>query len=85
MDEADTTYKELFLLFLSRLVIETTGLDNLVINVEFVTGAGIHRLFDTLLCDKSEDSDRLRLTNTMRTILCLQISVRIPVGVKAVQ
>ena len=80
-----TTYQELFLFLLCRLVIETTSLDDLVIDVEFVTCTSEHSFFDALLRDEPKNSDDLGLTDTMRTILSLQIGVRIPVRIKAVK
>ena len=80
-----TTYQELFLFLLCRLVIETTSLDDLVIDVEFITSTGKHSFFDALLRDEPKNSDDLGLTDTMRTILSLQIGVRIPVRIEAVK
>lgn len=77
------TYQELFLFFLGRLVVEPTGLDDLVVDVKFVPCTRKHSFFDALLGDESEDTDNLRLADTMRTVLRLQIGVRVPVGVEA--
>ena len=79
-----TTYQELFL-FLCRLVIETTSLDDLVIDVEFITSTGKHSFFDALLRDEPKNSDDLGLTDTMRMTLSLQIGMRIPVRIEAVK
>lgn len=69
--------------FLRRLVVETTGLNDLVINVELVARTLVHGFFDTLLRDETQNEHNLGLTNTMRTILGLEIGVRIPITVKA--
>ena len=79
-----TTYQELFL-FLCRLVIETTSLDDLVIDVEFIMSTSEHNLFDALLRDEPKNSDDLGLTDTMRMTLSLQIGMRIPVRIEAVK
>lgn len=78
------TYQELLLLLLCRLVVETTGLDNLVINVKLITSTRKHRLLDTLLRDETQNTDDLRLSDTVSTILRLQIGVWIPITIKAV-
>ena len=72
------TYEELLLFLLSGLVVETTGLNDLVINIKLVPGTSEHGFLDTLLGDETQDTDDLGLTDTMRTILCLQIGVGIP-------
>ena len=79
-----SSYQDLLLFFLSRLVIETTGLDNLVIDIKLVTSSLKHGLFHTLLRYKSQDKNRFSLTNTMCSILSLQIRVRIPITVKSI-
>lgn len=76
-------YQKLFLLFLSRLIVETTGLDNLVVDVELIPSTSEHGFFDTLLGDESQDTHNLRLTDTVSTILGLQIGVWIPIRVEA--
>jgi hypothetical protein len=73
-----STYQEFFLLFLRRLVVETTGLDDLVVDIELVPRTSIHSFFDTLLRDETEDADSLCLADTVSTILGLKISVGIP-------
>ena len=78
------TYQELFLLFLCTLVIETTGLDNLVVDIKLIPRTLVHGFLHALLGDEPENQDRLGLTDTMRTILGLQVSVGVPVGVEAV-
>ena len=68
-------HQKLLLLLLCGLVVKLTSLDDLVINVELEPGAHIHRLFHTLLSYELQDVDGLGLTNTMCTILGLQIGV----------
>jgi hypothetical protein len=70
------------LLFLGRLVIEPTGLNDLVIDVELKASTGVHSLFDTLLGDKAKNANSLRLANTMSTILSLEIGMRIPITIE---
>ena len=77
------TYQELLLLLLCRLVVEATSLDDLVIDVELVPSTREHRLFDALLRDEPQNAHDLRLTDTVSTILRLQIGVRVPVTVEA--
>jgi hypothetical protein len=79
------TNQEFFLLFLSRLVIEATGLDDLVVDVELEAGTSIHRFFNALFGDKAQDANGFRLTDTMGTILSLEIGMRIPITVEAVK
>jgi len=71
--------QELLLFFLRRLVVKTTGLDDLVVDIEFIPCTGIHRFFHTLLCDEPQDSDRLRLANTVGAVLGLQIGMGVPI------
>lgn len=73
------TYKELLLLLLRGFVIEATSLDNFVIDIELVTGTRKHGLFHALLGDEPQNAHDLRLSDTMRTILRLEISMGIPV------
>ena len=78
-----TTYQELFLLLLGRFVVETTSLNDLVVDIKLVSSTREHRLLYALLRDEPQDTDHLRLTNTMGTILRLKISVRVPITVEA--
>ena len=77
-----TTYQELLLLLLRRLVVEATGLNDLVVNVELVTRAREHGFFDALLGNEPQNADDLRLTDTMSTVLRLQVSMWVPVTVE---
>jgi hypothetical protein len=77
------TYQKLLLLFLGRLVIESTGLNDLLVDVELETGTRVHRFFDALFGDEAQNSDSFRLTDTMSSILGLEIGVRIPITVEA--
>ena len=77
-DTTTTTNQELLLLFLRRLVVESTGLNDLVVDVELVARARIHGLLHALLRDEAQDAHGLGLADTMRTILRLQISMWIP-------
>ena len=79
------TYQELFLFLLCRLVIETTRLDNLATDGKLMMNMSQHSFFDALLRDDPKNSDDLGLTDTMRTILSLKISVRIPIRIAAVK
>ena len=79
------TYQELFLFLLCRLVIETTRLDNLATDGKLMMNMSQHSFFDALLRDDPKNSDDLGLTDTMRTILGLEISVRVPVTVEATE
>jgi hypothetical protein len=83
--EGKETDQKLFLLLLRRLVIETTGLNDLVVDVELKSRARVHRFLDTLISDEPKDADCLGLSDTMRTILSLEIGVRIPIGIEAVK
>jgi hypothetical protein len=74
-----TTNEKFFLLFLSGLVVKSTCLNDLVIDIELVSSALVHGFLNTLLCYKSQDEDSFCLADTMGTILGLEISVRIPV------
>ena len=78
-------HQKFLLLLLRRLVIETTGLNDLVIDVELKSRARVHCLLDTLISDEPKDADCLGLSDTVRTILSLEISVRIPIGVEAIK
>ena len=82
-DDSTSTYQELLLLFLRRLVVETTSLNDLVVDVKLVSSTREHRLLYALLRDEPQDADHLRLTDTMGTILRLEISVRVPITVEA--
>ena len=55
----------------SRLVIEFTRLDDLLVDVELVSCAGKHALLDTLLSDEPKNPHNLGLANTVGTILRL--------------
>ena len=81
--QKQTTYQELFLLLLGGFVVETTSLNDLVVDVELVSSTREHRLLYALLRDEPQDTDHLRLTDTMGTILRLEISMRVPITVKA--
>ena len=74
----NVTDQKLFLFFLRRFVVETTGLNDFVVDIELVPRTGVHGFLDTLLSDESEDKDGFRLTDTMGTILGLKIGVGIP-------
>ena len=71
--------------FLSRLVIEATGLDDLVVDIKLIPSSLIHSLFHTLLCDEPQDKYGFSLTDTVSTILSLQIGVGIPITVEAME
>jgi len=66
------------LFFLCRLVVETTGLNDLVVDVELVPRTSVHGFLHALLRDETEDTYRLGLADTMSTILSLKISMGIP-------
>jgi hypothetical protein len=67
---------------LGGLVVEVTSLNDLVINVQLVPSRCIHRFLDTLLSDEVQKSDSLCLSNTVSTVLCLKIGMRIPIAVE---
>jgi hypothetical protein len=69
---------------LGGLVVEATGLNDLVINVQLVPGTCIHRFLDTLFSDEAQNSNGLCLSDTVSTILCLKIGVRIPIAVETI-
>jgi hypothetical protein len=77
------TYKELFLLFLCRLIVEATGLDDLVVDVKLIPRTSIHCLLDALLRDEPQNTNDLCLTNTVSTILSLEIGMWVPVTIIA--
>ena len=65
------SYQNLLLFFLSKLIVKTTGLDNLVIDIKLVTSSLEHGFFHALHCYESQDKNRFSLTNTMCSILSL--------------
>lgn len=75
---SNPTHQEFLLLLLGGLIIKTTRLNDLIINVKFVPRSLIHGLFDALLCNEAENKHGFGLADTMCTILCLKISVRVP-------
>jgi hypothetical protein len=77
------TYQKLFLLFYSRFIVESTGLNDLIVNIELEPGSLVHGFLDTLLGYETQDEYGTRLADTMSTILGLQVGMRVPVGVKA--
>lgn len=79
------TYQQLFLLLLSRFIVETTSLNDLVVDIKFISCPLVHGLFYAFLCDESKDKNSLGLSNTMGAILSLKISMRIPIGVETVK
>jgi hypothetical protein len=79
----ENTYEKLFLFLLRRLVVETAGLDDLVVDVELVPGACVHCLFDALLRDEPKDTNNFRLADTVGAVLRLKIGMRVPVAVIA--
>lgn len=83
--EGEKTCQKLFLLLLRGFIVETTGLNNLVVDIELESRARVHRLLNALVSDESKDADCLGLSDTMRTILSLQISMRIPIGIEAIK
>lgn len=68
------TYREFLL---CRLVVEHPSLDNLII--QLIPGLGAHRLLHALLGDEPQNPDCLCLHNPMRTVLRLQLRVRVQV------
>ena len=74
-----------FLLLLRGFVIEAAGLNDLVVDIELESCTRVHCLLHTLVGDESKDADRLSLSDTMRTILSLQVSMRIPIRIKAMK
>jgi hypothetical protein len=80
-----STYQDRLTLLSGRFVIELSGLDDLLVDIELVTRTRKHRLFDTLLRYKAIDAHDLCLANTMRTILSLKIRMRIPITVVTVE
>ena len=74
----EQAYQELFLLFLRRLVIEATGLNDFIIDVQLVPSARVHCFLHALLSDETQDADSFGLANTMGTVLSLKIGMRIP-------
>ena len=69
--ERRKAHQKLFLFLLRRFVIETTGLNDLVVNIKLESRARVHRLLNTLVGNESKDPDCLGLSDTMRTILSL--------------
>ena len=78
------SYQELFLLLLRRLVIEPTSLNDLVVDIKLVSGSSIHSFYHTLLRNETQNAHGLCLTDTMRTILSLEIGVWIPIRVETI-
>ena len=56
-------------------------LDNELVESQLLRRALEHTLFNTALRDETEYIDLLRLADTMSTIHCLQVGLRIPVAV----
>jgi len=79
-----TTHEQSFVLGRRGDIVEFTSLDDFSVNLQFLLRTLQDQLFDSVRRDKSQNSDFLLLTNTMRTILRLQIGVRIPVSVVAI-
>lgn len=52
-----STNQKFLLFLLRRLVIKSTGLDDLVIDVELKPSSSVHRLFDALLGDEAQDTN----------------------------
>lgn len=64
-------YQKLLPFLCSRFIVEFTGLDDLLIDIELVSRTGKHALLDTLLSDEPINPHNLGLANTVRTILSL--------------
>jgi hypothetical protein len=62
------------LFFYSVLVIESTSLYNLVVDIKLEPSALIHGFFNTLLGYETKNEHVPRLADTMSTILRLQVS-----------
>ena len=56
-------------------------LDNELVESQLLRCTLEHALLNTALCDETEYIDLLRLADTMSTIHCLQVGLRIPVAV----
>jgi hypothetical protein len=80
-----TAYQELFLLFLGGFVIETAGLDDFVVDIKLKAGTSIHCFFDALFGYEAQDANSFCLTDTMSTILSLEIGMRIPITIKTAE
>lgn len=74
------THQKLLLLLLGRLVVKLAGLDNFVIYIEFEPCSLIHCFLYTLLRDETKNEHRFGLTDTVSTILCLEIGVGVPIS-----
>jgi hypothetical protein len=66
-----------------RLVIELSGLDNLSVDGELPLSGSKDVFLDRLVGDETEDLDDLLLTDSMGSILGLQIGVGVPVRIVA--
>lgn len=71
-------YQELFLFFHRRLVVEATSLNDFVVDIKLISCTSVHCLFHTLFGNETQNANSLCLTNTVGTILSLQVGVRIP-------
>jgi hypothetical protein len=72
------TYQHGLGLVLAGLVIKLSGLDDLGVHVQLELSLHEHLLFHRVHRQETEHADFLGLTDTVRTILRLQILVRIP-------
>lgn len=71
-------YQELLLFFYRRLVVEATSLNDFVVDIKLIPCTSVHCLFHTLFGDETQDANSLCLTDTVGTILSLQVGVRVP-------
>ena len=72
------TYQEGLRVLLRRaLVVELSSLNDLAIDRKLLMSASKNDFFDGALRNETEDSDFLLLSNTMSSILGLQIGVRV--------
>lgn len=77
------TYQELFGLLPRRHVIETTGMNDPVVDIKLIPSPLVHGFSNTLLGNRPENKDSLGLTDTMRTVMSLKVGVRVPIEVEA--
>jgi len=54
-------------------------LNNFLVYVKLEVSTLVHRFFNALFSNESQDKHSLGLTNTVRTVLRLQIGMRIPI------
>lgn len=72
------TYQMLFALCIGGTVVELSGLNDFGVHFFLQIGSSDDMFLNRLRGHQSEDANFLFLTNTMGSILCLEILMRVP-------